>query len=258
MGDDMPTWNADQYLKFEEERTQPCRDLVGRIGLEDVRKVIDLGCGPGNSTKVLAERWPDAQVTGLDNSAPMIEDGRRKQPQHQWIVEDIAQWAEKPSSETFDLVFSNAALQWVPDHVSLFPKLLARVAPAGALAAQIPCNLNSPAHESMREISRGMRVREWHAHTSDLYYDLLAPYAMRLDMWETEYIHVLPNAEAVVEWYKGTGLRPFLEAFDTDSDRAQFLAEYLKRIRVLYLPRPDGNVLFRFRRLFIVAYRDSE
>src|SRR2546427_2739888 len=128
MGDDMPTWNADQYRKFEEERTQPCRDLVGRIGLGDVRQVIDLGCGPGNSTRVLAERWPDAQITGLDDSASMIEDARRKQPHHQWIVEDITRWAEKPSSEAFDLVFSNAALQWVSDHASLYPKLFARVA----------------------------------------------------------------------------------------------------------------------------------
>ena len=251
----MPTWNADQYLKFEDERTQPCRDLVARISLPHVWKAIELGCGPGNSTKVLAERWSDAQITGLDDSPSMIEEARREQPQHHWIVEDITHWAEKPSSETFDLVFSNAALQWVPDHASLFPKLFARVATGGAFAVQIPCNLNAPAHESMREISPGMRVREWHAHTSDFYYDLLVPYSTRLNMWETEYIHVLPNAEAIVEWYKGSGLRPFLESFDTDSDRAQFLAEYLKRIRAVYPPRPDGNVLFSFRRLFWVAYR---
>src|SRR5213594_4245095 len=141
MGDDMPTWNAGQYLKVEDQRTQPCRDLVARIGLAHVRKVIDLGCGPGNSTKVLAERWPDAQITGVDDSLPMIEDARRKHPQHQWIVEDITHWAEKLSSETFDLVFSNAALQWVSSHASLFAKLLSRVASQGAFAVQVPCNL---------------------------------------------------------------------------------------------------------------------
>src|SRR5207249_11780528 len=111
MGDDMPTWNANQYLKFEEERTLPCRDLVARSGVTNVKKVIDLGCGPGNSTKVVAERWPGALVIGLDDSESMIGDARHKQPQHQWIVEDITRWAEKPSSETFDLIFSNAALQ---------------------------------------------------------------------------------------------------------------------------------------------------
>ena len=133
MADHMPTWNADQYLKFEEERTQPCRDLVARIGLEDVRKVIDLGCGPGNSTKVLAERWPDAQLIGLDDSPSMIDDARRKQPQHRWIVEDITRWAEKPSSETFNLVFSNAALQWVPGHDRYFRSFLRESLPQAPL-----------------------------------------------------------------------------------------------------------------------------
>jgi len=166
----MPTWNADQYLKFEDERTQPCRDLVARVSLADVRTVIDLGCGPGNSTGAVAERWPGAEITGLDDSASMIEDARRRQPHYRWIIQDITRWASNPSGEMFDLVFSNAALQWVPNHASLYPQLLARVAPGGAFAVQIPCNLNSPAQVLMRQIaSPATQVREWHAHPRNFY-----------------------------------------------------------------------------------------
>ncbi len=161
-------------------------------------------------------------------------------------------------SHNYDLVFSNPDLQWVSDQVTLYPRLLARVAPGGALAVQIPSNISSPPHRLMREIAPGgMDVKEWHANTPTFYYDLLAPLSVHVDMWETEYEHVLPNAEAVVEWYKGTGLRPFLDAMKTDSERESFLAEYLKRIRQEYPLRSDGNVLFPFRRLFVVAYRDS-
>ena len=258
----MPTWNADQYLKFAEERTQPCRDLAARISLPDVRTIMDLGCGPGNSTNVLAQRWPNAEITGLDNSPSMIEAARREQPQHRWIVSDITEWAADPSNqgEQFDVVFSNASLQWVPDHASVYPKLFARVAPGGAFAAQIPADLNARPHELMREIASPrmnvMNVKEWHANPPGFYYDLLAPLSARVDVWETEYQQVLPNPEAIVEWYKGTGLRPFLEALHTNLERDEFLAEYLKRIRIAYPPHPDGKVLFPFRRLFVVAYRN--
>jgi len=251
----MPSWNADQYLKFAEERTQPCRDLVTRIAVPNVRSAIDLGCGPGNSTSVLAERWPQAAITGLDNSKSMIDVARQELPQHRWIVDDIAGWASEDRGERFDVVFSNAALQWVPDHGSLYPKLFARVTPGGAFAAQVPANLNAPHHRLMREIaSSALRVREWHSDPPAFYYDLLAPLSRRVDVWEIEYHHVLPDPEAIVEWYKGTGLRPFLEALKTDSEREQFLSEYLKQLRPLFPSRADGRVLLPFRRLFVVAY----
>src|SRR2546427_3908433 len=181
----MPTWNADQYLKFAEERTQPCRDLAARISLPDVRTLMDLGCGPGNSTNVLAQRWPNAEITGLDNSPAMIEAARRERPQHRWIVSDITQWAAGRSNhdEQYDIVFSNASLQWVPYHASIYPALLARVAPGGAFAAQIPADTNSRPHQLMREIASPnmnvKNVKEWHAHPPDFYYDLLAPLSTR-------------------------------------------------------------------------------
>src|SRR5262249_38813315 len=158
----MPSWNADQYLKFGDERTRPCRDLAAAIALPQVHRLIDLGCGPGNSTTVLAERWPDVQITGLDN-ASMIDVARSAQPHHRWIVDGIAEWAAS-EREQFDLVFSNAALQWVQDHESLYPRLFERVFPGGALAVQVPAGFNALPHRLMWELAPpDIRVRQWHS-----------------------------------------------------------------------------------------------
>src|SRR5262245_36360952 len=160
----MPSWNADQYLKFEEERTQPCRDLVARLAEDGVNSIVDLGCGPGNSTRILAQRWPNARITGIDSSASMIEVARQEQPQYRWIVADIVEWASK-EPELFDIVFSNAALQWVQDHAATYPKLFARVKPGGAFAMQIPSDVNSLPHRMMREVAPpNLNVKEWHAY----------------------------------------------------------------------------------------------
>lgn len=261
----MPTWNADQYLRFGDERTQPCRDLVARIALASPRRIIDLGCGPGNSTEVLAKRWPAAELTGLDSSPEMIDAARGMYPERRWVVRDIAAWATGDDGP-FDVVFSNAAMQWVDDHATTYPRLLTRAASGGALAVQVPCNYGAPAHRLMRELaeSDGWRarlpaggVREWHVHDPGFYYDVLAPHAARIEVWETEYLHVMAGPEAIVDWYKGTGLRPFLDALASDAERASFMAEYLELIRVAFPRRPDGRVLFPFRRLFVVAYRPS-
>jgi len=257
----MPTWNAGQYLKFGDERTRPCHDLAARVELETPRRIIDLGCGPGNSAAVIAERWPRASLTGLDSSPEMIQTARLEYPQYEWLVGDIGQWAQSQAS--FDLVFSNAALQWVTNHEAVYPRLLERTAPGGALAFQVPANLDAPAHRLMRDLAASTSwrgrfpaggVREWFIHDAGFYYDLLAPRCARLDIWETEYMHVLGGPEAIVEWYKGTGLRPFLDVLD-EPDRRHFAADYLQLIRDSYPVRPDGRVLFPFRRLFVIAYR---
>jgi trans-aconitate 2-methyltransferase len=263
----MAGWNPNQYLKFAEERTQPCRDLAARIAVANVHRAIDLGCGPGNSTAVLRERWPDAELTGLDSSVEMIERARREWPEssrQHWIAGGISEWAAS-NGEEFDVVFSNAALQWVEDHPAVYPRLFARVAPGGALAAQIPGNIDALPHRLMREVAATPtwrrcfpqgKVREWHHHEMEFYYDVLAPAAARLDLWATEYLHILPDAEAIVEWYRGTGLRPFLEVLDTDAERARFIADYLEALRAHYPPRPAGGVLFPFRRIFLIAYKE--
>ncbi|MGA3041675.1 MAG: methyltransferase domain-containing protein [Bryobacteraceae bacterium] len=259
----MSGWNPNQYLKFAEERTQPCRDLAARIAVPNVRGVIDLGCGPGNSTAVLRERWPDAEFTGLDSSAEMIDRARREYPGQHWLTGGISEWAASADGQ-FDVVFSNAALQWVDDHATLYPRLLSRVAPGGALAIQIPGNIDALPHRLMREVAAMPawkrwfppgQPREWHHHEMEFYYDVLAPCAARLDLWATEYLHILPDAEAIVEWYRATGLRPFMEALETDADRRRFAADYLESLRPHFPPRAAGGVLFPFRRIFLIAYR---
>jgi len=259
----MPTWNADQYLKFAAERTQPARDLVARIALDGPRRVVDLGCGPGNSTALLAARWPAADLVGLDSSMAMINQATHDHPEWRWVVGDIAEWA-KEEADQFDLIFSNAAMQWVDDHETVYPALFRRVAPGGALAVQVPANLDAPAHTQMRELASTPAwasqlphggVREWYVHEPEFYYDLLAPHAARLDLWVTDYIHVMDGAAGIVEWYKGTGLRPFLDALPNDAERENFLADYTDRIAEAYPAQPDGRVLFPFRRFFLVAYR---
>src|SRR5215469_7370935 len=285
----MAGWNPDQYLKFSDERTQPCRDLASHINLPQVRTAIDLGCGPGNSTQVLAERFPEAQITALDSNTTMINAAIQSNPRGRWITGDIAKWAAgKPPNEAaersaegvaagvpesaitgtieneqYDVVFSNAALQWLPDHATLFPQLFGHVSPGGALAIQIPSAFDRPAHRLLREMAASIgwrkwfptgRVRNWHAHDHEFYYDLLAPLASRIDLWQTEYFHGLPNAAAIAEWYRKTGMRPYLTAIGEDADREKFVAEYTEKIRAAYRPRPDGRILFSFLRIFMIAY----
>lgn len=256
----MPSWNSDQYLKFARERTQPAIDLARRVELDAPARAIDLGCGPGNSTRILAQRWPEAELTGLDRSAAMLAAARRELAAARWLEGDIAHWqADAP----FDLVFSNAALQWVPDHAREFPRLLRQVAPRGALAVQMPANLEAAPHRLMRELAASpswrshfsVTPREWQVHAPEFYYDALAPHAARVDLWTTEYHHVLDGVDGVIEWYRGTGLRPWLEALPDEATRTQFLAAYRARLAPCFPPRADGRGLFPFRRLFVIAYR---
>jgi trans-aconitate 2-methyltransferase len=253
----MPDWNPSQYLRFAGERTRPCRDLVARIDAAAPATVMDLGCGPGNSTAVLAERWPGGAITGLDSSADMLATARRDLPGIRWEQGDIAEWASN-GGPAFDVVFSNAALQWVPEHWEVFPALLAR---AGILAVQIPTASDAPAQRAIRELAASAEWRscftapvvDWHSHGPAFYYDTLAGRAAALDIWETEYMHVLDGPEGIVAWYRGTGLRPFLEALP-EEHRPEFLAQYLETIRPAYPPRADGRILFAFRRLFLIGY----
>ncbi len=254
----MPTWNVNQYLRFMDQRTQPCWDLAKRVVLEAPQRVIDLGCGPGNSTAVLARRWPKADLTGLDSSAEMIAAARASAPDRKWMEADIGNW--RPA-DRFDLVFSNAALQWLPNHADLFPRLMAGVTTGGALAVQMPCNYDAPAHRLIREIAGAPRwshqlanIRQWHVHEPAFYYDVLSPVTSRLDLWTTQYLHVLTGPEEIVEWYQGTGLRPYLDVLSHPEDREAFLTQYQAAVTAAYPPQRDGKVLFPFRRLFLIAW----
>ncbi len=254
----MKSWDSSQYLRFEAERTRPCRDLIATLPLTAPARIVDLGCGPGNSTAALAARWPQAAITGLDSSPEMLVKARADYPQLTWEAGDIATWT---AVEPFDLVFSNAALQWVPDHVTVYPHLLRQVAPGGALAIQVPANLDAAAHRLMRQLAASPSwsryfpetVREWHVHSAEFYYDILAPIAAHLDLWFTDYLHILENPTAIAEWYRGTGLRPFLTALPDDATRELFIADYIAGLEKEFPRRSDGRVLFPFRRMFLIA-----
>lgn len=256
----MPQWDADVYLRFANERTQPVLDLLHRIRLENPRRIMDLGCGPGNSTAELRRHWPTSTVVGLDSSPEMIEKARQSFPQGVWQVGDAAKWqADRP----FDLVFSNALLHWVPDHAQVCPHLFRQVAPGGALAAQVPAHYDSPLHHEILDVSRDPAWNHRMAGAREaltkespaFYYDLLQGEASRVDVWEAIYYHALAGPEAVLEWFRGTGLRPFLEALDSAENRCRFESLLLERYTTAYPRRAGGNILFPFRRLFFVAYR---
>jgi trans-aconitate 2-methyltransferase len=255
-----PSWDANLYLRFGKERTQAAIDLAARVQLAGPRRIIDLGCGPGNSTAVLRARWPEAEITGLDQSAEMLAEARRAYPGQAWIQADIATWtAERP----YDLVYSNAAVQWVHGHSSLIPHLLEQVGAGGALAVQMPAHSGSPLHLRMRQIALDERWRDRMGGAINsaveeppaYYYDLLAPRCSRLEMWETEYIHVLDSAAAILEFIRGTGLRPYLEALGNERDRDLYMSLLGDAVVHDYPQRTDGKVLFPFRRLFYIAYR---
>jgi trans-aconitate 2-methyltransferase len=254
----MPTWDPSQYLKFSDHRLRPAIDLMARIPLAAPRSIYDLGCGPGNITRLLAERWPDAAVTGVDSSADMLAKAEREAPDVTFQLADITYWSPPAPA---DLLFSNAALHWLDDHAVLLPRLISHLAPGGMIAIQMPANHASPSHLLMEEVAADDR---WCAKLAALrqvyrsveapesYYRMLAPLLRDLDIWETTYLHVLGGENPVVEWTKGTALRPYLDAL-AGPERGAFLAAYQARIAAAYPKQPDGNTLLPFRRLFLVG-----
>lgn len=251
-------WSPAIYLKFEDERTRPARDLLAQVPLTAARKIIDMGCGPGNSTELLVERFPDAEVIGLDSSPAMLAEARGRVPRARFGLADANDWVPEPD---VDLVFANAIYQWLPEHRAALVRVLAALRPGGVLAVQMPDNLAEPTHRLMREVAA---AGPWAAKLADAgrqplppplaYYDALQPFAARVDIWHSIYNHVLADAAAIVEWVKSTGLRPFLDPLD-QAGRAALLAAYLREIARAYPPASDGRVLLRFPRLFIVAQR---
>jgi trans-aconitate 2-methyltransferase len=253
-------WNARQYLKFEDERTRPPRDLLAQVPLQAPRRVIDLGCGPGNSTELLIARYPEAEVIGLDSSPDMLRQARERLPGRTFVAGDLASWSPQ---ERTDLLFANAVFQWVPDHPTVLRRLLEALPEGGVLAVQMPDNTNEPALALMREVaSAGPWARNLAltaAARDDLptpadYYDLLRPRCAHLDIWHTVYNHVMAGPQGIVEWFKGSALRPFLSPLDDDM-RGGFVADFTARVARAYPARFDGKVLLRFPRLFIVAVR---
>jgi trans-aconitate 2-methyltransferase len=251
-------WDPKTYLAFADERTRPAAELLARVPVEAPERVVDLGCGPGNSTALLADRWPDAHIEGIDSSPEMIRQARESGVKAEWSVADIADWT---ASAPYDVVYSNAALHWVGDQASLLPRLMRSVRPGGALAFQVPLNFDMPSHVLMREVAREgswaaklRDVRNIVLMSAEQSFDILEPYAKALDIWETEYLQVMEGPDAVYRWVSGTGLRPFVQALD-GAERDGFVEAYKARLNAAYPMRDSGKTLFPFRRLFVVARR---
>src|ERR1700742_2584141 len=251
-------WDPKVYLDFEDERTRPAVELVARIPLKAPESVIDLGCGPGNSTALLAKRWPNAKLEGLDSSEAMLDQARRSGVKAQWHSGDIPSWAP---AKHYDVIFANAALHWLDDQDNLLRRLMAQVARGGVLAFQVPTNFNAPSHKLMRDTAaegpwaeKLRDVRNIVLGSAEGYYALLEPLAAGLDIWETDYLQVLTGEDAVFRWVSGTGLRPFLAALD-GAEREAYVQDYKARLNEAYPMRASGKVLFPFRRLFVVARR---
>jgi trans-aconitate 2-methyltransferase len=251
------TWDAEHYLRFSDARTLPAVDLLSRIGVDRARRVVDLGCGPGNSTVPLKARWPDAAITGVDSSEELLAAGRRDHPGINFVAGDIATWT---ATEPVDVVFANASLQWVGDHEWLMPRLFEQVAPGGVLAVQMPRNHDFATHRLMRQVAAEGEWRKQLAgarepspvKSPEFYYDLLAPHAASSTVWETNYIQTMDGVEAIIAWLHGTGLRPFLARL-TETERPVFLERYAALLAAEYPPQADGKILLPYPRLFFIA-----
>lgn len=253
-------WNARLYLNFEDERTRPARDLVAQIPLEAARRVVDLGCGPGNSTEIISARYPEADITGIDTSPDMLAAARRRLPHTTFIEADVATYRLR---EPADVILANAVLQWVPNHDTLLPRLMSQLSDCGVLAVQMPDNLMEPTHVTLKALAaeapwatrlKAVPEERTELLSCDRYYDLLSPVSRRVEIWRSIYHHPLASPAALVEWMRGTGLRPYLEALPP-SEHAAFLAAYEQRLAQAYPRRADGKVLLAFPRLFFVALR---
>ena len=251
-------WSPGQYQRFAEPRLRPGLDLLARLpDLPNARRLVDLGCGTGELTELLQARYAEATCVGVDNSEEMLVRARVRHPKLQFVVGDIATFAP---AEPCDVVFSNAALHWVPDHAQLFPRLLGAVSRGGVLAVQMPHNFCEPSHVLLREVAH---LPEWKTRvhlpeapvlSPEQLYDVVVPHCREVELWETTYLHLLEGDDPVLEWIRGTAFLPVAEALD-EEEQERFSAQYRRRLRDAYPRRKDGRTLFPFRRLFLLARR---
>jgi trans-aconitate 2-methyltransferase len=259
----MREWDPDQYLQFKGERTQPSIDLVARIPMDDPKTVIDIGCGPGNSTQILLKRWPFADVVGVDKSEKMIQRARRDYPHQKWVVGDAATF-EAPLP--FDIVFSNAAIHWIPQHDMLLRRLFRMLRGNGILAVQVPANQESPLYRAILRVSESGK---WSAYTKGresaiiynsvaYYYGQLVSYAEDVVLWETVYYHIMNSHQDLIEWYQSTAMKPFLDSLPSDESREEFKGEVLAACKASYPLQRDGKLLYPFKRLFFTARKPAD
>jgi trans-aconitate 2-methyltransferase len=247
-------------MKFEEERMRAARDLLARVPLAFARVVYDLGCGPGNSAELLAGRFPGARITGVDTSEAMLDHARRRAPNVRFVRQDITDWTP---DEGADLIYANGALQFLPDHHELFPRLASMLARSGVFAAQMPAAARESSHALMRMVAA---EGPWWSRLAPVaksqpliaafedYYEWLRPVCSCVELWSTTYVYTFDGADGIVDWFAGSPLQPFLERL-SDDERCAFLDQYRRELRNAYPTRSDGKVLFAYPRLFIVATR---
>jgi trans-aconitate 2-methyltransferase len=253
-------WNPELYLKFKEERTQPARDLAARINVENPENIIDVGCGPGNSTNVLFCKWPESEIIGIDSSTSMIESARNNYPDIEWRIEDVTKMETK---EKYDIIFSNATIQWIQNHEKLISELVKMLKDNSALAVQVPLYHNMPISQAIEGVSLNKKWKkqtgrandDFTFHSSDYYYDILSGKVKSISMWETSYFHIMPSHQTIVEMIKSTGMRTFLDKLDTTEEKIEFEKDVLKEITKVYPAQKNGNVLFPFKRLFFIGYK---
>ena len=252
----MADWNPSLYLKFGAERTRPAAELLARIAHHPAALAIDLGCGPGNSTALLRDAWPEATIIGVDNSPAMLEEAARTLADCRFVTADIGEFRpERPA----DVIYANASLQWLTDHQRLFPHLVGNLAANGVLAVQMPDNWQEPSHTLMRQVANELGYPASGRHplpSVQEYYDILTASGCEVDIWRTTYYHPLDSHQAIIDWLQSTGLRPFLQPLD-EQQREAFLERFLERLREHYPLQCNGKVLLLFPRLFIVARRSS-
>lgn len=251
-------WNPDVYMKFGDLRTRPALELASRCGPVGDGLIYDLGCGPGNSTQILASLNPEARLVGVDNSTAMLERAKEEGPEAAlWSLGDLTDWkADEPA----DLLFSNAAYQWLDNHERLLPSLIEQLKPGGKLAIQMPQNFSAPSHVLMRQIaSKGPFaakltpvLRHDPVGTPQDYYDLFSARASSIDIWETEYAQILEGDDPVFNWVSGTALRPLMAALE-EVEQARFAEDYKEALTKAYPRRSDGKTLFPFKRIFMVV-----
>ncbi len=254
------SWNSEQYLKFKKERTQPSIDLADRLTARSPSTIIDIGCGPGNSTAILKKRYPNAAVTGADNSENMVMAAKEKYPDIEFILCDASKDLGELNRK-FDIVFSNACIQWVPDHPKLLREMLSLLKEGGELAVQVPMNYDEPIHKIIGEISASEKWRDkfndsrhFYTLAPEKYYDILVEISSDFEMWQTTYFHRMKSHSDIMEWYKGTGLRPYLEAL-SETDSAEFERDIFEEVQKAYPKQANGEIIFRFPRLFFRAVK---
>lgn len=256
----MNDWNPDLYMQFRSERTQPSIDLIDKINIVEPKSIIDLGCGPGNSTQVLVNRWPKAKITGLDVSLAMIKKARQDYPHQEWIVADASTYEPKTK---YDIIFSNAAIQWIPNHKYLLKRLNDMLSDNGLVAVQIPLFWDMPLGEIINSTAISDRWKKKTEKVSDLftihnysfYYDHLSVLFSSIEMWETHYFHILDSHLSILKMMRSTGLKPYLNKLDNDFEKKEFEKEVLRKVQNTYSKQKDGKVLLPFKRLFFIGYK---